>query len=356
MDASHPLINLAADPSRSAREALVAATVGKLLDTIETPSPAEQKLFSDILVKLYAFARHEIREKLSTALATSDWAPPELVRELALDTYNIAQPVITFCPTITDDILIEVVEARDLEHRVCIAERACIGENVCAKLIDTGNSEVIGTLARNVTAKISAHDFGRAIEVVRSRQSDLDAMVLRHDLPPCFIALAYSLAGEKTRLTLSLRLPTQIEQRLARLTAAVASDLADGFVGETQTKTEMPIPPPTSRKIAPSPTPGILIAALMRGERDVFFDGLSTLLSLPRVRIQQQIMRGDVQAIALVSRAANFDMTIVRTIHETLQSGRKTWSASDDKKVAMLWMRHSPVSARVHFATGSAAA
>jgi uncharacterized protein (DUF2336 family) len=275
---------------------------------------------------------------------------------LALDMYDIAHPIITFCPTITDTILIEVVEARDLEHRVSIAERACIGEAVCAKLIDTGNSEVVGALARNVTAKITAPDFARAIEVLKSRQDDLDAMVLRHDLPASLIAIAFSLAGEKTRLVLSLRLPVKIEQRLARLTKAVASDLADGFITKQNDQPNSDSQKPANRKQLHLPTPGILIAALMRGERDLFFEGLSTLLSLPRVRIQQQIIRGDVHTIALVCRSANFDMSIVRTIYETLQSGRKTWSSGDDKKVSVIWMRHSPMSARLHFATASNAA
>jgi uncharacterized protein (DUF2336 family) len=355
MDVAHPLINLAGDPSRAAREALVAATVSKLLDSMETPSPGEQKLFADVLVKLYVHARHEIRERLSTALATAEWAPPELVRELALDIFEIAQPIITFCPTITDDILIEVIEARDKEHRICIAERACIGEGVSAKLIDTGNGEVIGALARNVTAKISSSDFKRAVNLLVNRQDDLDAMVSRHDLPANMIAMAFHLAGEKTRLTLSLRLPAQIEQRLARLTAIIGNDAAAGLIDTAPRHELNAIHAPPRPKDQKPPTPGILIAALMRGEREIFFDGLSSLLKLPQVRVQQQIMRGDLQTIALATRAVNFDMTIVRTIYETLQIDKRTWAIGNDKLIAVIWMRYSPETARMQFAHASTA-
>jgi uncharacterized protein (DUF2336 family) len=355
MDVAHPLINLAGDPSRAAREALVAATVSKLLDSTETPSPGEQKLFADVLVKLYVYARHEIRERLSTALATADWAPPDLVRELALDIFDIAQPIISFCPTITDEILIEVIDARDKEHRICIAERACIGEGVSAKLIDTGNGEVIGALARNVTAKISSPDFKRAVNLLVNRQDDLDAMVSRHDLPANMVAMAFHLAGEKTRLTLSLRLPAQIEQRLARLTTIIGNDAAAGLIDvgpRTQGGAMQSSPKPKDQK---PPTPGILIAALMRGEREIFFDGLSSLLRLPHVRVQQQIMRGDLQTIALATRAVNFDMTIVRTIYETLQIDKRAWAVGNDNLIAMIWMRYSPETARMQFAHTSKA-
>jgi uncharacterized protein (DUF2336 family) len=351
MHANHPLISLASDNSRAAREALVAATVDQMLENVDLPSASEQQLFSDILVKLYIYARHEIRERLSTALATSDWAPLALVRELALDRYEIAQPIITFCSSMTDDILIEVIEARDQEHRVCVAERACIGEAVSAKLIETRNPIVVGTLAQNVTAKIKAIDFDRAIAVLKDHQDDLDALISRHDLPPSMIAIAFTLAGEKTRKSLSRRLPAKVEERLARLTSFIATDAAEGHIQRPPTERFARSLPITKDKTPPKPTPGSLIAALMRGERDLFFDGLATLLDLPRTGIERQVLRGDPQQIALVTRSANFDMSIARTIFETLHANQKFWSSAEDNMVAMIWMRFSPMTARMHFAS-----
>jgi uncharacterized protein (DUF2336 family) len=355
MRADHPLISLASDNSRAAREALVAATVDQLLNNVDLPSISEQQLFSDILVKLYVYARHEIRERLSTALATADWAPPALVRELALDTYEIAQPVITFCPSINDDILVEVIEARDQEHRLCVAERACIGETVTAKLIDTRNAAVVGTLARNSTAKIGSVDFRRAITILSEHQSDLDTLILRHDLPASLIAIAYGLAGEQTRLALSLRLPARLEQRLARLTAFVVADAAEGHLQHASQSHLGRLAQRSVKVTAKKPTPGALIAALMRGERDNFFDGLASILNLPKLGIEREILQGDPQKIALATRAANFDISIVRTIFETLQTGRRAWTSSDDNVIALVWMRFSPLTARMHFANSSQA-
>jgi uncharacterized protein (DUF2336 family) len=351
MQTDHPLISLAGDSSRAAREALVAATVDRLLAGVDVPGPAEQQLFSDVLVKLYIYARHEIRERLSTALATSDWAPLALVRELALDTFEIAQPIITFCPTMTDEILVEVIEARDQEHRICVAERACIGEAVSAKLIDTRNAIVIGTLAKNVTAKIKAADFNRAITHLKDHQDDLDALIQRHDLPPSLIAMAFSLAGEKTRAALSFRLPPKLSERLTRLTNFIATDAAEGHIQRPPHERFARMLPNSAQKSAPKPTPGSLIAALMRSERDIFFDGLAVLLDLPRAGIERQVLRGDPQQIGLVARAANFDISIARTIFETLHGSKKFWSSEQDNQVAMIWMRFSPMTARMHFAS-----
>jgi uncharacterized protein (DUF2336 family) len=350
MQTNHPLINLAGDNSRGAREALVGATVDKLLGSVDMPSPTEQRLFSEILVKLYVYARHDIRARLSAALATSDWAPVALVRELALDSIEIAQPIIAFCPTITEDILIEVIEGREQEHRLSVAQRADIGEGVCAKLIDTRNAIVIGTLAKNASAKISSHDFHRAITHLKDRQDDLDAMIQRHDLPPSLVALAYSLADEKTRSLLSVRLPAKLKERLTRLTSFIASDAAEGHIERLPNQ---PLANTLRRRDDKSamPTAGSLIAALMRSDRDLFFNGLSTILSLSRDGIERQVLRGDPQQIALVARAANFDMSLVRTIFDTLHAGLKPWSSQQDNIVAMTWMRFSPMTARMHFAS-----
>ena len=66
-------------------------------------------------------------------------------------------------------------------------------------------------------------------------------------------------------------------------------------------------------------------------------------------------MRGDLQTIALATRAVNFDMTIVRTIYETLQIDKRTWATGNDKLIAMIWMRYSPETARMQFAHASTA-
>lgn len=344
----HPLIQLASDPTRAAREALVSATADQFLDDARSATLLERTLFSDILVKLYGFARQEIRQKLSSALAMADWAPLELVRELALDTIDIAQPIISFCPVINDDILLEVVRACDFEHRICIADRPCIGEAVSNKLIGTGNNRIIATLAQNPTARIEPSDFKLAMDVLAEHQADADILIGRHDLPPSLVATAYALAGAQTRLSIAMRLPTKLDQRLTRLTEFVASDAADGRAVEALSPDLNQAVRSSVRNNSRTPTPGFLLATLMRGERKAFFAGLASLLHLPSEGVARKMTTAETEIIALVARAANFDATIVRTIYETLETEGRAWTIADDRKAAMVWMRYSPSSARTH--------
>jgi uncharacterized protein (DUF2336 family) len=349
MTSAHPLVLLASDSTRAAREALVSATADQFLDDARAATLMERTLFSDILVKLYSFARQEIRQKLSSALAMADWAPVELVRELALDTIDIAQPIISFCPVINDDILIEVVRACDFEHRVCIADRPCIGEAVSTKLIETKNERIIATLAKNVTARINVSDFGKAMDILKDRQDSVDALVGRHDLPPSLVATAYAIAGAQTRMAISMRLPTQLDQRLTRLTEFVAADAADGRQGVPLSHELNNAVRHSVRQNSPTPTPGFLLATLMRGERNAFFSGVASLLELPAKGVAEKLSKAETETIALVARAANFDASIVRTIYETLEMDGRAWTVADDRKAAMVWMRFSPITAQSHF-------
>jgi uncharacterized protein (DUF2336 family) len=284
------------------------------------------------------------------ALATADWASVELVRELALDSIEIAQPIISFCPVLNDDILVEIIEARDFHHQLCVADRPCIGETVSGKLIGTQNARVVGALARNATAKISAKDFDAAIDILREHQDDLDSLVLRHDLPSALIATAYGLAGAQTRLAIARRLPPQLNRRLARLTAFVSSDAADGHGATELSDSFNDTIQTTVRDSYAKPTPGSLIAALMRGERQVFFRGLADLLDLPQGSVEARVSSGDCQTISLVTRATNLNMSLARTVFETLDTTGHTWTLADDRQAAMVWMSYSPATARLHFA------
>ena len=351
---NHPLVSLAENGSREAREALVAATAEQFLDEGNSASLMERTLFSDILVKLYSFARHEVRLKLSAALAMADWAPVELIRELALDAYDIAEPVITFCPLLNDDILIEVVRACGFDHRMCVAERACIGEQVSKCLIDTQDKKIIATLAKNLTARISQKDFKRGIEALADVPDSLDAFVGRHDLPPSLVAAAFAIAGAETRSQILSRVSPKIAQLLQEV---VGEATTEAVLEATQRLFQQPLPKKaadtvraTAQKLDVKPTPGVLVASLMRGERDLFIRGIAHILDLPLKGVVAKLAKGDIESIALATRAAHFNSSIVRTIYETLDTRAIPWSIGDDRAVALVWMRCSPAAARTAFA------
>jgi uncharacterized protein (DUF2336 family) len=352
MALSHPLIDLAYDKSHQARTALVSQTAVQFLDESDAANLMERTLFADILVRLYKHARQDVRQKLSAALAMADWAPASLVRELALDTIDIAEPIIAFCPVVNDDILIEVVRACGLEHRLCVAERPHIGEKVCGALIAVDDERVLSVLAENATARIDPDDFGLAMDMLRGSAEGLDTLVQRYDLPTKMVATAYALAGSQARQVIANRLPPRLERRLTSLTEMVTNDAADAAVDGSIGADLSEAVRKSVRSPSGKPTPGSLLAALMRGERAAFIRGLSQVLNLPTEGVGRKITSQDPEILALAARAAHFDVSVVRTFYEQLAPKARGWTSADDRVVSLIWMRTTPDTARSSFASG----
>jgi uncharacterized protein (DUF2336 family) len=345
------LLEMARDPAPHARAALLTATADSFLDSAEATTLVERTLFADILVKLYGHARQDVRQKLSAALAMADWAPVDLAAELARDTFEIAQPIITFCPVLNDDVLVSVVRECGLDHRLCVAERSNIGEQVTGALIAVDDERVLSRLAANPTARISAEDFALAMDMLRGEPVDFDTLVSRQDLPPALVATAYSLAGAHARQAIARRLPPRLQRRLTRLADHVLAD-AGGDLRAGLSPPPVAAAPAAPVKPAAKPTAGMLLAALIRGERRQFLRGVSALLSIPLAQVTRKLTEPSPETVALLARAAGFDINAVTTLFEHLNPDSRGWIGECERAGALVWLRASPDSARNSLASG----
>lgn len=345
MTVAHPLVDLARDASPEARARLAAQTADLFLsDTSEADSP-QVTLYGEVLARLYQYARQDVRAKLSAALALCDWAPVELVRELARDTFDIAQPVIAFCPVLDDEGLIDVVRTCGIEHRVCVASRDNIGEAVTTALIDARETQVIAALADNQSARISPDSFARAMDLVREDPKLTDALVSRPDLPATLVATAYAMAGRDARAAIAGRLPPGLESRLTRLASIVCIEAAheqvDGGIGE---QLGQAVAASVSSK--PKITSGQILGALVRSDRNQVLRGLAELLGVSGPALARRLTEGSTDTLALVARASGFEIPTVRALHDVIATKKSVWSRDDERQVALTWMRTSQEAAR----------
>lgn len=341
----HPLIDLAHDASPEARARLAAETADLFLRDTSPGTSGQAELLGEILTRLYAFARQDVRARLSAALALSDWAPVGLVRALATDSIDIAQPVISFCPVLDDAGLVDVVQTCGLEHRVCVAARDSIGETVTDALIETREHPVISILADNATARISVAGFTRALDCVRDDPRLVDALAGRPDLPASLVATAFALAGRDARAAIARRLPPGLETRLTRLAELVSVEAAEAHLGE-------PLPEPLGRQLArgvtwrPPVTTGQILASLVRGERTVVLRGLAEILGVDGPALARRLLEGTTDLLALAARGTGFEIPTVRALHDLLRGNGSVWSRDDERQVALTWMRSTPDTAR----------
>jgi uncharacterized protein (DUF2336 family) len=177
------LLRLAANRTSSARASLTHAISDLFLPDSSRLTEHERALIQDVLGKLITSIEIDVRANLAETLMRSDIGLPELERMLANDTIEVARPILEKSHVLADVDLIAIIKQRTDEHRLAIAMRNLVSENVTDALVENAGIDVIETLLRNPNAMISR----RAMEylVAESKRQDRfqEPLVLRNDLP-----------------------------------------------------------------------------------------------------------------------------------------------------------------------------
>lgn len=177
------LYELAQDKTERSRRVLV-ENISDLFLTREGRLTEHQRtLMTDILHKLIADLEGVVRTELSTLLMQADNVPPELLRVLANEQIEIARPILEKSTLLRDADLIEIVRNRSDEHRLSIAMRARVSEQVSDVLIEEGSTDVIEALLKNQDAKLSEEAMDYLVAESRRVDRFQEPLLSRHDLP-----------------------------------------------------------------------------------------------------------------------------------------------------------------------------
>lgn len=164
-------------------------------------------LFDEVLVRLTTEIERRARIQLARKLAAEPLAPPRVLRQLAHDVVEVATPVLTRNPALTEDDLISVAMTTSDAHRQIVAGRPHISERVTDALLERGNLPVARRLAANTTARISRSGFDRLLS--RSRSDDILQKLLaeRKDMSLAHVHQLIDFAGDAARERLRLVMP-----------------------------------------------------------------------------------------------------------------------------------------------------
>lgn len=177
------LVQLAEDKSAEARGRLLGNITDLFISEENRLNEHERALSTDILMKLVDTVEAEVRQNLSQTLAKSDANIPELLNHLANDQIPIARPILEKSKFLQDEELIEIVRMRTDEHRLSIALRDQVSEEVAEALVEYGDQDVIETLIRNPDAKLSQHAMEYLVAESRRVDRYQEPLLRRADLP-----------------------------------------------------------------------------------------------------------------------------------------------------------------------------
>lgn len=147
-------------------------------------SDAQLAVFDDVLLALISSIETRARVRLSKRLAHVEDAPPNLVRVLASDeVIEVAAPVLTFSPRLSDADLIATARSRGQGHLYAITQRARLNEAVTDVLVARGDERVVQAVARNAGARFSEAGFGALVERARGDDALARHVGGRRDIP-----------------------------------------------------------------------------------------------------------------------------------------------------------------------------
>jgi len=185
---SRDLLALAQNKSVSARKELVENISDLFLSPGGRLNEHERALMNDVLCKLVSSVEKTVRQELSRRLATIDDISPELAVMLASESIDIAEPMLNNSGVLRDEQLIEIIRNRTEAHRMAIAIRAHVSEDVSGELIEKGSEDVVEALIRNENAQLSELSMKYLVAESRNVDRFQEPLLNRHDLP---LDLAY---------------------------------------------------------------------------------------------------------------------------------------------------------------------
>lgn len=180
-------------------EALFDLVMEFIVDAQHNCNDAERDLFGDIMAKLVTKLPIEKKQAAAKQLATIDSAPIKIIRCLALEVFEIAEPVLLYSPVLTSADLIVIIRIRDSSHRMAIATRPSLDISVTSELIKMGDKETWVQLIGNDGAQISAKSYQRLLEKIRQNTALQRKILERTDVPVTITRMIVKSAGEAIR-------------------------------------------------------------------------------------------------------------------------------------------------------------
>jgi len=168
-------------------------------------------LFDDVLLRLTAEIEMKARAKLAQRLAYMDNAPPKLIRRFAFDdAIDVARPVLTYSPRLSEADLTENAGCKSQDHLFAIGRRLEVSEAITDVLVARGNDRVVRALVHNAGAHFSPAGFGELTTRAAGDCVLAFGMVQREDIPRQYLVKLIATASANVRTVLEATNPQAV--------------------------------------------------------------------------------------------------------------------------------------------------
>ncbi|MGJ3230369.1 MAG: DUF2336 domain-containing protein [Oceanicaulis sp.] len=210
-------------------------------------SPQERWMTADVLDELLREADPGLRGKVAARLAEQAEAPAGLLRKLALDAFEIAEPILRSSDALTDFDMMEIAAKGERRHRVALARREHVSETVAAALCRSEDAETVIAVLRNPSARLAVQTADYLVREAAEDETIARLLIKRPELRPVQAFVLFWAAPHPLRRT--------ILERFAASRAILQDAAADVF-------------PLAAREPEPDPAVAEALAYIDRRQRD----------------------------------------------------------------------------------------
>jgi uncharacterized protein (DUF2336 family) len=321
--------------------ALAATLSDQLMARAETA-----EVIGDLLMSLLVAASRELRISIAGKLADATWAPRELALALALEDFEIAEPVVARCRALLEDDLLTIAERGGTAHRRAIAGRPDVTERVCDAVAAAIEPEVLVALLENHRAFLSPGALRICIEAARNEAALHRPLVDRDDLPAEFVEAVYLVVADSLRAEIALKYHVD-EQALRRVIGAAVREAAspDAEPDSVDEETAALI---RALDDSGSLTPDFIIRAAREGRGIIFEHAVSRLADIELADVRAALAKHGPWAAALCCRTCDIQRRDFPSLVTALVSDGRlqpTISSTVERAAAQTFVSHSPASA-----------
>jgi uncharacterized protein (DUF2336 family) len=260
----------------------LAAAEGAMIMLLDDPSPL-------------------VRRALADVFATSQKAPPVVIRALANDQPEIAMAILALSPILQEADLIDLAATAQPAVQAAVASRAIMPRSLAAAIAEVGSAEACLALLENPDADIASFSIDRVVERFGHLAAIRETLLARADLP---MATRQALLAKLSRTLAGFVAGRQwlgpehaedaAREACEKATVALAADTPYDEVGELVQHLR------ESEQL----TAGMILRALLSGNIVLFEEALADLSAMPIERVTGYIHDRNISGFAALYRKA----------------------------------------------------
>jgi len=264
-------------------------------------SPEDRSAAEGALLMMLDDVSPLVRQAMAQVFSRSARAPAAIVRALAADQPSVALPVLEFSPLLIDADLVDIVATGDDAVQCAIARRVRLPAAVCAAIAEVGSPAAALELIENPRAELAPFSWDRIVERHGHLAAIRESMLVLEDLPAA------------TRLALIAKLSETLQQFVVAR-RWLSADRAARAVGEALDRSTVTVAARSRGddmralmqhlRATSQLTAGLILRALLSGNRELFEYALVELSGLPQARVASLLHEcGGPSLNALLARA-----------------------------------------------------